>query len=174
MTVLLNFRGKSTSPNKRPFRIWYSKLIELKSLLPCAKYAIFTATATRMTKMTLFDMLGLTPQDTYCVEKSPARNNICYIFTYIDKNLELETLFSDLISELTNSKTETRRTIIFCQTRKQCSVLYRMFCLAMGNELYASAKKDPKLRIVDMFHAGSPNSVKVPISWLEILHFRNI
>jgi superfamily II DNA helicase RecQ len=94
------------------------------------------------------------------VEKSPARSNICYVFSYIDKNLELETVFKDLIIELKQYKHKSRRTIIFCQTRKQCSVLYRMFCLALGNDLLIPGRKDPKLRIIDMFHAGSPNSVK--------------
>ena len=35
-----------------------------------------------------------------------------------------------------------------------------MFCLALGNDLLIPGRKDPKLRIIDMFHAGSPNSVK--------------
>ncbi len=143
MLLFLNFRGKSTNPNEVPFRVWYSKLIELKSLLPFANYAIFTASATKVTKMTLFDMLDLTPQDTFCVEKSPARSNICYIFCYVDKNLELETVFKELIDEGKQFKHETKRTIIFCQTRKQCSVIYRMFCLALGNDVFAYGRQDP-------------------------------
>ena len=110
--------------------------------------------------MTLFDMLDLTLQDTFCVEKSPARSNICYCFCYVDKSLELETVFKDLIDEIKDLKHETKRTIIFCHTRKQCSVIYRMFCLAISDNLYAYGKQDPTMRIVDMFHAGSPNSVK--------------
>lgn len=143
-----------------PFRIWYSKLVELKSLLPSAKYAIFTATSTKLTKMTLFDMLELTPQDTFCIEKSPVRSNICYCFCYMDKTLELETVFNELIDEINIFKHETKRTIIFCQTRKQCSLLYRMFVLAIGKSLYAFGKQDPAMQILDMFHSGSPKSVK--------------
>ena len=30
----------------------------------------------------------------------------------------------------------------------------------IGNNVYAHGKQDPTMRIIDMFHAGSPNSVK--------------
>ena len=35
-----------------------------------------------------------------------------------------------------------------------------MFCLAIGNNVCAHGKQDPTMQIIDMFHAGSPNSVK--------------
>ena len=72
------YRGKSTSLKELPFWVWYSYLIELKSLLPAARYALFTATATKATKMILFDMMELTVEDTFRVEKLPTRSNICY------------------------------------------------------------------------------------------------
>ena len=112
MFSFLNFRGISTL-----FRVWYSKLFELKSLLTFSYYAIFTATAIKVTKMTLNDMLDLAPPDTFCVEKSPARSNICYICLqhllyicyYVDNNLELETVFKELIDEVKQFKHETKR-----------------------------------------------------------------
>ena len=74
--------------------------------------------------------------------------------------LELEIIFKNLIDEIKDLKHDVKQTIIFGQTRKQCSVIYRMFCLAFGNDLYAHGRQDPTMRIIDMFHAGSPNSVK--------------
>ena len=56
--------------------------------------------ATKATKMILFDMMELTVENTFCVEKLPTRSNICYYFNYIDKNLELETVFKDSIEEV--------------------------------------------------------------------------
>ena len=46
--------------------------------IPAARYALFTATATKATKMILFDMMELTVEDTFRVEKLPTRSNICY------------------------------------------------------------------------------------------------
>ena len=105
-------------------------------------------------------MMELTVEDTFCVEKLPTRSNICYYFNYIDKNLELETVFKDLIEEVKEMKHNAKRTIIFCQTRKQCSLIYRMFHLVLGNNMFAYGTQDPTMRVVDMFHAGSPTSVK--------------
>ena len=108
--------------------------------------------------MILFDMMELTVEDTFCVEKLPTRSNICYYFNYIDKNLELETVFKDLIEDVKEMKHNAKRTIIFCQKRKQCSLIYRMFRLVLGDNMFAYGTQDPPMRIVDMFHAGSPTS----------------
>ena len=68
--------------------------------------------------MTLFYMLELTVEDIFCVETMPTRINICYYFNYIDKKIELETVFKDLIEEVKEMKHNVIWTIIFCQTRK--------------------------------------------------------
>ena len=54
----------------------------------------------------------------------------------------------------------TERTMIFCQTCKQCALVYRSFVESLGNDLYVGGKHDVKKRRVDMFHAGTPQSVK--------------
>ena len=158
--ILTIVRGKSSSLKHLPFRIWYSKLIELKSLLPFTRYAIFTATATKVTKSAIFDMLDLSLHDTFCVEKAPTRSNTCYHFVYMERNVPLETVFKVLIDDIKNEKHKAKRTLIFCQTRKQCAVIYRMFSIALGEEIYAGGCHDIKIRLVEMFHAGSPESVK--------------
>lgn len=158
-----NIRGKSASVKDTPFRVWYSKLVELKSLLPKTRYAIFTATATKATKQAIFDMLVLTHHDTFCVEKEPTRSNTSYYFVYLEKSLLLEIIFEKIINELKEEKQQAERTIVFCQTRKQCSLMYRMFVVALGNMLYNSDEHKPNTRRVEMYHAGTPESVKTHI-----------
>ena len=52
-----------------------------------------------------------------------------------------------------------KRTIIYCQTRKQCSVLYRLFQVHLEEKLF-HGECIPSNRMVEMFHAGTPDSVK--------------
>ncbi len=50
--------------------------------------------------------------------------------------------------------------MIFCTTRKQCSPVYKAFAVALDEKLYLDGNKDPRKRIVDMYHAGTPEKVK--------------
>ena len=54
---------------------------------------------------------------------------------------------------------KTPRTIIYCQTRRQCSVLFRMFEVYLANDMYNGENKYEN-RVVEMYHAGSPDTVK--------------
>eukprot|EP00794_Sanderia_malayensis_P012435 gene12435-13720_t len=63
-----------TSPDTKsvPFRHCYGKLVDLTSLLlDKTPVGIFTATATRDTKLSLFDMLQLDARKTFCIERNP-------------------------------------------------------------------------------------------------------
>ena len=48
----------------------------------------------------------------------------------------------------------TPRTLIYCQTRKQCSVLFRIFEVFLGHGIFQGTIK-PQNRIVEMYHASS-------------------
>lgn len=50
--------------------------------------------------------------------------------------------------------------MVFCQTRKQCALLYSLFQESLGNDFYLNGQPNPKERLMDMFHAGTPVSVK--------------
>ena len=67
--------------------------------------------------------------------------------------------FGPLINELLGKGKNSRRRIIYCQTVKQCSHLFRMFELELGYSLYVCEIK-PSNRLVEMMHSGSPPSVK--------------
>ena len=59
---------------------------------------------------------------------------------------------------------EAKRTIIYCQTRKQCALRYRVFEESLGSNFYKGPNPNPKQRLVEMYHSGTPNSVKKHIS----------
>lgn len=46
--------------------------------------------------------------------------------------------------------------MIFCQ----CALIWKMFELSLGNKFYADSIEEPRSRLVEMFHAGIPSSVK--------------
>ena len=49
--------------------------------------------------------------------------------------------------------------MIHCQTQKQCSVLFCMYEVYLGKEMYNGGVK-PQYRMVDMYHTGTPEAVK--------------
>ena len=155
------FRGQSTSQRAAPFRQWYTNLGELKSLLHSStKYAIFTATASKATRNGIFKMLNLDVITTFSIEKPPLRANISYNFVYVRKEQSLENILAELIEEVKLKGKDIARCIIFCQTRKQCTRVYRMFQVALGSNIFLNGSSNYEESLIHMFHAGSPPSVK--------------
>lgn len=154
------FSGTRLGKQSIPFRQWYGNLGELRSLVPSdIKFLILTATATKSTTESIFDSLRLSVKNTYTVQRSPNRPNLYYSVQYIDINMPLEIVFSRLIDELSRKGIKTDRALIYCQTRKQCGLLFRMFELNLKDKFYHGTSK-PQNRLVEMYHAGTPNSVK--------------
>ena len=108
----------------------------------------------------MFEMLNLSPSRVFCIETDPIRKNILYIFHYIDKDQGMQNVFRPIIEEVQKNKENTTKTIIFCQTRKQCFLLYRIFNVNLGQDMYCNKELAPERRFVEMFHAGTPDSVK--------------
>ena len=55
---------------------------------------------------------------------------------------------------------KAERCIVFCQTRKQYSILYRLFTAALGKKNFVGSSSSYNHCLVQMFHASSPDSVK--------------
>lgn len=104
----------------------------------------------------MYEMLNLNVFSTYAIEKPPVRGNISYQFAYLNKETPLDSVFGYLIEELKLKGEKTDRCIIFCQTRKQCATVYRLFSAILGKGTFAT----DHAALVQMFHAGSPDSVK--------------
>ncbi len=69
-------------------------------------------------------------------------------------------VFRPIIEEVKQNKVNTTKTLIFCQTRKQCFLLYHVFNVNLGQNMYCDDELAPERRYIEMFHAGTPKSVK--------------
>ena len=115
-------RGTSKSKEEMAFRRWFYKLTELRSLVPDKiPFMAVTATATRQTKDIITSVLRFANFEE--VSESPNKANICYSVQTMDKRTPLLQYFQWILNELKEKKGGTERTIIYCQTIKQCSTL---------------------------------------------------
>lgn len=144
-----------------PFRVWYGNLRELKSLTASDLPSIvLTATASPSTKKDIFRTLNLDQSSCHVIEHNPERPNVQFSVKYLDKSMPVSFTFNNLIEELRVSNSSCQRTMIFCQTRKQCALLYSVFKDNLGNDFYLNKTPNPKERMMEMFHSGTPESVK--------------
>ena len=81
------------------------------------KLAVFTATASRCTKASIFSVLNLAPVSTRVIEKSPVKGNLSFFTQYVGNDTKLEVVFSSVVDELQEMGIYTERTMIFCKTR---------------------------------------------------------
>lgn len=125
---------------------------------------VLTATATKKTKLEILETLKLPLKDVVCIQESPDRANLGFSKYFLQNADSLEEIFGCLIRESSDKGRETDRTIIYCQTRKQCSIVFRTFEVYLGKKLYLNTEKSkPQERLVEMYHAGTPDSVKCHI-----------
>ena len=73
--------------------------------------------------------------------------------------MPLKMVFAGLLDEMNEKGVEAERTLIYCQTRKHCGLLYRLFEINLRDKFYHGCAK-PKNRVVEMYHASTPDKVK--------------
>jgi ATP-dependent DNA helicase RecQ len=143
-----------------PFRKWYGNLGQLREILSNVRFMVCTATASLSTKSKIFSVLSITSDETLIVEMSPERKNLRYVVQYVDNAIPMSELFRDIIMEVRKGKDKTTKTLLYCQTRNQCAILWRMFKLELGIDIYLNGCPTPTGYLVQMFHAGTPESAK--------------
>ena len=57
-------------------------------------------------------------------------------------------------------KENCSKTLIYCQTRKQAAIIWRTFKLDLDKDMYVGQTMLPKDSMVEMYHAGTPESSK--------------
>lgn len=144
-----------------PFRVWYSNLGELRSLIASTVPSIvLTATACKSTKRDIFETLNLNMKSIVVIERSPDKPNIRFDAHYVENKTPLETTFSGLIDNVRVKRASCTRTVISCQTGRQCASIYNTFKDSLGIDFYLNKNSNPKERFVEMYHSGTPTSVK--------------
>ena len=150
------------------FRECYGRLHELRSLAPNAKMIALTATATNLTKETILNILLM--EKPFEVQEGPNKPNVTYIVQCMQKDTDHELYFEWLVEELKLKGKLSERTIIYCQTIKQCSILYGMIKGMLGKDIYGGTDDDPRNALVEMLHSCTPSANKENI----FLSFRSI
>ena len=137
------------------FRECYSHLHELRSLAPKVPMIALTATATKLTKDTIHNVLLM--DDPYEIIDSPNKLNLTYIVECMSRDTDLEFYFGWLIDELKTKQVSCKRTIIYCQIIKQCGVIYRTIKGMLGQNMYAGNGENA---LVEMLHSCTPAANK--------------
>ena len=131
----------------------------MRSLLPHTPFVALTATATKDTRDTIFEVLIM--KEPHIVEENPNKPNIAYVVKYMERNARLSDYFHWIAKEVIDKHSLATRTIIYCQTIKQCAVVYSTLKTLIGDKIYVDPQnKDLKRVVLEMLHSCSPKSNK--------------
>ena len=95
------------------------------------------------------------------VLESPHKENICYVVYYMKKTSSLSDYLSWIADEVIEHGTGATRTIIYCQTIKQCAEVYSALKVLLGENIYEDPlRKNAKRVFLEMRHSCSPMTNK--------------
>lgn len=126
-----------------------------------------TATATKQSRQKICKTLGMI--NAAIVAMSPNKPNVKYCV--VQKPVTLEETFAPLVEEIKQHRMNTDRTIIFCRTHDNCSMIY-LFIKSRLKQQFThpiGAPDQSRHRLVDMFTSCTHPDVKNEI----IKHFTN-
>ncbi|PFX31813.1 Bloom syndrome protein-like [Stylophora pistillata] len=149
-----SYMGTSNNSSMAAFRETFAKLHELRSLAPDIKMLALTATATTSTRETITEMLLM--DNPHVIYENPCKTNIAYSVHYMDKERLVGDCFQWLADELKEKKEKTTITIVYCQTIKQCCLIYSVLKGMHGRELYSNSADDPGHVLLEMLHSCTP------------------
>ena len=99
-------------------------------------------------------------KNSHVISESPSKTNIAYSVLYMGNDKPIEKYFQWLVDEITKEKINATRTIIYCQTIKQCDTIYSTLRGMLGDKLYADSTKDMKKFFLEMLHSCTPDQNK--------------
>ena len=112
-----------------------------------------TATATHLTRDTIVSILQM--EHFVEIKESPNKTNLRYVVHCMDKKAEHEENFVWLADTLRRERHNSVRTIVYCQTIKQCSIIYATIKGLLGKENMINDNGSP---LVEMLHSCTPEA----------------
>ena len=152
------YRGTSNNTSKAAFREAYSLLHELRALAPSVRMVTVTATSTKHTRETIIDSLQM--ENPYIIYESPNKPNTSYSVCYMPKDESVSAYFQWRGEELKQFGIQTIRTIIYCQTIKQCTLIYSTLKGMLGIKLFTAQPNDRRHVLMEMLHSCTPETNK--------------
>lgn len=127
--------------------------------MPGVPFIALTATATRDTRVAIFDAMLM--NEPCLIMESPNKENIAYIVEYMQKSTSLSSYFAWVADEIIAKKTASTRTIIYCQTIKQCAIVYSTLKTLLNENIYEDpVSRDPQRVLLEMLHSCTPSGNK--------------
>ena len=124
-----------------------SRINEVQSLVKEVPLVALTATATKKTKEKIIKALEM--EEAVILNQNPNRKNIAYSVQAVSGDANT---FAPFIEDLRKNGTSTDRVIVYCQTIKVVSHVYRVFKGDLGDDMYVT-QGDPKSSMVEMCHS---------------------
>ena len=103
-------------------------------------------------------------KDSHVISECPSKTNIAYSVLYMGNDKPIEEYFQWLVDEITEKKIKATRTIIYCQTTKQCGTIYSTIRGMLCDKMYADSTKDMRKVVLEMLHSCTPDENKEAIS----------
>uniref|UniRef100_A0A8W8N9U5 DNA 3'-5' helicase n=2 Tax=Magallana gigas TaxID=29159 RepID=A0A8W8N9U5_MAGGI len=140
------------SKDEEPFREWFSRIGELRSICPKVPIAALTATSSASQRRTILNKLCFSKHSEVIAE-SPDRENIKITSVQVPNNEDLHTTFGWLIDGLKAEKESFPRHVIFSETILTVSKIYSAFVDVLGSDC----------KYVNMFHSKTKETLKEEI-----------
>lgn len=135
--------------NEDPFREWFSKIQELRSLCPNVPVLALTATAGPTQRRKILKYLCFRPGYELVLD-SPDRRNIKITVKSIKNNDNVEKVFGWLIKDLRHHREQLPRHVVFCNSINDVTKIY-----------FAFIKTCKQYRQnFDMFHSKTDDEIK--------------
>ena len=143
------------------FRKAFFEIGTLRSLVSTSvNMMALTATATKETVSTV--MLHLAMDDPQMIGLNAERSNIKY---FVKPSIPVDEFCSTFTAQLMSTRTMTPKTVIFCQTLKDCSEIFASIKRKLGPNITEppGLPNIPELRLVTVFTAVSKNDLRETI-----------
>ncbi|XP_052274397.1 ATP-dependent DNA helicase RecQ-like [Dreissena polymorpha] len=145
--TIIQWGEADSEQEKEPFREWFGKLGEVRSLVECP-ILLITATANKAARTKVKQLFCL--QKCFEIVDSPDRLNIklfCHRYT---GSLPLSLVFKYLVTSIKDKKEKSERYLIFCTSIKNCTDVYTMLRMEL----------DKDINYVHMYHSQTAENVK--------------